>query len=219
MKACWDVARPALLFVLTIFVISYGGSVVLSQQPNQADFPKDQVEEANKELDLFLENETKIRGLPFKITNYHRKVIINKYLNEAGRSPYFWNYLSDLFVDSIKPAVLCPGCWNGGEGFLKERERENYVLHGVMTSSWGTLILSSEPMGADVFLKRYGSTARLAERTFLGLAKEGQTTIKRKYPQDRYTFVLELNGHKSKEIEVNIVRDAVLEQKIVLEKQ
>ncbi len=207
------------MLVVTIFVVVYAWSVVLSQQPNKADFPKDQVEEANTELDLFLENESKIRRLPFKITNDHRKVIINKYLNEAGRSPYFWNYLSDLFVDSIKPAVLCPGCWSGGEGFLNERERENYVIHGVMTSSWGTLILSSEPMGADVFLKRYGSTTRFAERTFFGLAKEGQTTIKRKYPQDKYTFVLELNGHKSKEVEVNIVKDAVLEQKIVLEKQ
>jgi len=168
-------------------------------------FPREQVEAATKELDEFLQTARTNLRLPFEVPEREKYYLVLKYLDEADQSPFFWVNLEETFSEVKKkmPAAARPYSDAAAAEYVVRVSYEN-----VMSSKWGSLALSSEPSGADVWLERSS-----------GRTKEGQTRISRRYPEGPYTFVVELQGYKRKEVPVNIDRDKPVEEKVMLEKQ
>jgi hypothetical protein len=179
--------------------------IAFSQQPERLDFPEDQVLEANKQLDLFILDMRNTHHIFVHFTAERRLSVLRKYLGDADRSPYFWVDLRIKFKEAEKEVNRHPRLCMFCPPFQRIIDK---AIDSMEYSSWGTLILKSDPPGADVFIKMSSSRN-----------KEGQTMIKRRYPEGRYYFVVELSGYKSKEIHVSIARDNPTEEKIVLEKQ
>lgn len=197
--------RKVLVLLTTIVGASVYPAIALSQQ-SATDFPQEQVKEANKQLDLFIKS-LETFEYPISIDDDERIKIINRYLGEADRSPYFWKYMRTQFNEGrYRVMAACETCYMAEHTYVAAVVRAS--LSNVLTVSWGTLILTSEPAGADVFLNIASS------RT-----KEGQTIIRRRYPEGKYDFILEMNGYKSKEITISINKETPTQERIVLEKQ
>lgn len=180
-------------------------SVAQSQKSGGPYFPREQVEEAAKQLDQFLKTARTTLRLPFVVSEEEKYYLVLKYLDEADQSSFFWVKLEETFSEAKKtmPASKAPVPDDAAAAYVVRVSVEN-----VMSSKWGSLALSSEPSGADVWL-----------RLSSGRTKEGQTRISRRYPEGPYTFVVELQGYKSKEVPVNIDRNKPVEEKVTLEKQ
>lgn len=181
-------------------------SVAQSQGTTGPYFPREQVEAASKELDQFLKAARTDLRLPFVVSEREKYGLVLKYLDEADQSPFFWVNLEETFSEA-KKTMPAGDAWPrpdaAAAAYVVRVSYEN-----VMSSKWGSLALSSEPSGAEVWLKRSS-----------GRTKEGLTRISRRYPEGPYTFVVELQGYKSKVVPVNIDRNKAVEEKVALEKQ
>lgn len=192
-----------MIAVGTVFLVS--APVIFSHNPERYDFPKEEVEKARKQLDQFFESAKASYQLPFSLSEKEKTDLVEKYLGEANKSPYFWANLAETLrtVRNNMPSGSLP---------TPEHEKAAYVVRGsywtVMAQRWGTLALSSEPKGAEVFLKLSA-----------GRTNEGKTRINRRYPEGDYVFVVEMTGYKSKEVPVTIDKDKPVEENVMLEKQ
>lgn len=196
--------------IRTLVIVVLGGAIfvypsVARSQTTGPYFPREQIEAATKELDQFLKAARTDLRLPFVVPEREKYDLVLKYLDEADQSPFFWVNLEDTFREAKKTMPA-------GNASNPDAATAAYVVgvsyENVMNSKWGSLVLTSEPSGAQVWLKRSS-----------GRTKEGQTRISRRYPEGPYTFVVELQGYKSKEVLVNMDRNKPVEEKVMLEKQ
>lgn len=197
--------RTLVMIAVGAFVIG-DLNVAVSQRPRSSgNFRIEQIEDATRRLERFINRAKSVSGLPFEFSEQQKSDLVKKYLGEADRSPYFWLHLEETFRQkkARMPSGDAPPPAQKIAAYVVE---ESYV--SVMLGRWGSLALSSEPSGADVFLKL--SSGRI---------NEGRTKINRRYPEGYYIFVVELSGHKSREISVKIDKDQAVEEKVVLEKQ
>lgn len=176
-------------------------------QEGLRDFPKEQVIEANKQLDSVLRDVGSTHRVEFDVSTEQRQQLINKYLRESDRSPYFWSLFRVRLAEHYE-ATDCKGCQS-----LRppQRRAESAIRMSVLRTSeeeWGDLILKSEPSGASVYL------AISSNRTY-----EGNTKLTRRYPENSYTFSVEMKGYKPRSITVSINKDNPIEELVKLEKQ
>ncbi len=199
--------RRTLLSLVMVIGVSAHSLGAPPQQAESLDYPEEVIKEANKQLDSRVNMISMFYGFPLEFSHEERAKLLKKYLGEADRSPYFWVYMEKEFV-AARARLLrtCSNCYANSSYLGGSVVKESLPV--IFASMWGTLILRSEPAGADVFIQLTSS------RT-----KEGQTIIKRRYPEGSYTFVIEMNGYKSKAILVSINKNRPIEEKIILEKQ
>lgn len=199
----------ALLILIAMIGASAFPHIVTSQQARPVGYPTAQVKEANKQLDSFVQELAHRYFLPFSLTDEERLVLVDKYLGESKRSPYFWQHLRNIFEEAhILELYACENCASFRPPNVQMKAMVTYSLSTIASSSWGTLNMKSQPSGADVFLKISS-----------GRTKEGNTEINRRYPEGGYTFILEMKGYKTKEIGVSIKKETPVEENVTLEKE
>lgn len=183
--------KKTMISATLVLGIAIYPSLSWSQQPAKQDFTVEQVQEANRMLDEFLTKFNRNKEYPWKPNKGLRESIIKEFLSEADSSPYFWKSLEVTEHRKTVPFNSKP-----------------FVTYSVMRLNWGTLILTSEPEDASVYID-----------TVSAQTKEGQTQIKRRYPEGTYTFILEKEGYKSEQVMVYISKKTPMELKVFLKTQ
>ena len=123
-----------------------------------------------------------------------KSALVKKYKKEAKESDFYWQDLSK----SIKEVKGL----NPGVRVLTSKDITEFLSAG-----WGTLILHSIPGKADVHL--VGSST----------PSEGETTIRKRYREDSYTFRLTKEGYKPKKVNINVNAGETAEDTVKLEKE
>jgi hypothetical protein len=162
--------------------------------------------------------------LKVRISEYEKQLLVDQFIDEADRSPYFWraliDYIYEAKLEAKKGKANSPGANPAMESHTKTRTdnagpTSNLTLDipipidlvRFLASRWGDVILSSEPSGAEVWLDSKSKSM------------EGETVIKRRYPEGVYTFTLTKSGYKPTTITVTVSKSNPFEKKVVLDNQ
>lgn len=129
-----------------------------------------------------------------------KTVIIDKWIDETNRNKFFWQKLQMQVKQTklLQPNII----------LIKPEDLTDFLSKG-----WGTIVLHSQPGGADVYLKRALSIWSYEGQTF------PPDIFKKALPEEKYVFRIQKEGFKRMELDICIERRKNIERTVTLEKE